>query len=440
MCSKQNAIPISLVDTSGDISKKNLDQLDSSFMYTQMLKEILLSIKFEEKHIQEFVDHCRKQFVGNDYKLNNIKKLETKYRDETPIWWYTYESFLYPMLNDALPLMDVDVIIKIGFFIGDLHRHIEQLHNEQIKEHSSRNSFTVYRDPGLLKTDFEQMKKTKGGLISFNNFLSTSKDRAVSLFFAESNQSNPDLLGILFVMTIDPSISSAPFALINGVSHFETEDEVLFSMHTVFRICDIKPMGENHRLFQVELTLTMDNDNDLCVLTNRIREETSPNANGWSRLGSVLLKMGHTNKAEEIYQILVEQITNESEKAPIYHQLGCAKADQGEHKEAITFYEKAVEIDKKILPPNHPDLAMSYNNIGSVYDSMGEYSKAFSFHTKALEIRQKSFPSNHPHLTGSYNNIGSVYHGAWASIRNHFRFTKKHLKSIKKHFLRIILI
>ena len=51
---EHNAISISFMATSGDVSKKNLDQLDCSFMYTQILKDILLTIKFEQKHIEEF--------------------------------------------------------------------------------------------------------------------------------------------------------------------------------------------------------------------------------------------------------------------------------------------------------------------------------------------------------------------------------------------------
>jgi hypothetical protein len=86
------------------------------------------------------------------------------------------------------------------------------------------------------------MTKTKGGLISFNNFLSTSKNRDVSLAFAETNQDNPDLVGILFIMKIDPAQSTSPFASIGDVSYFQGEDEVLFAMHTVFRINDIRPM------------------------------------------------------------------------------------------------------------------------------------------------------------------------------------------------------
>ena len=86
-------------------------------------------------------------------------------------------------------------------------------------------------------------------------------------------------------MTIDPSKSTTPLLPLVVSAIIKTEEEVLFSMHTVFRIDDIISMGENHRLFQVDLTLTTDNDKDLHILTDRIREETFPDAVGWYRLG-----------------------------------------------------------------------------------------------------------------------------------------------------------
>jgi tetratricopeptide (TPR) repeat protein len=407
---EQDAIPMSFMATNSDVANKKLDQLDPSFMYTTIMKEILLIIKFEQQHFIEFIQHCREALGDNESELEHVKKFELKYRDETPIWWYTYECFLYPMLNRALRLMDVDIIIKMGFFIGDLHRHIEKLHKEQFTGHHSHKSFKLYRGQGMSKVDFEQLTKTKGGLMSFNNFLSTSKDREVSLDFARRALPNQDMVGTLFVMAIDPSQSTAAFACITDVSYFKKEEEeVLFAMHTVFRIGEIKPMGENHRLFRVELTLTSDNDQDLRRLTDRIREETFPNSSGWYRLGQVLLKMGQSDKAQQVYEILLEQETEESGKAPIYHQLGWTKYNQGEYQEAIRFYEKALEISKKALPPNHPDLAASYNNIGEVYKHMGDYSKALSSYEKALAIQQKSLHPNHPDLGGSYNNIGLVY-------------------------------
>jgi tetratricopeptide (TPR) repeat protein len=227
--------------------------------------------------------------------------------------------------------------------------------------------------------------------------------------FARSALSNPDLVGILFVMTIDPSQSTTPFASINDVGAFkDREDEVLFSMHSVFRIRDIKSMGENNRLYQVNLTLTNDNDEDLRMLTDRIGEEMEGSI-GWDRLGQLLLKMRQSEKAEKVYEILLKQATNEIEKAYSYFRLGWAKDDQGEYKEALTLYEKSLAIRKQLLPPDHLDLGKTYNCIGVVYFEMGEYSKALSYYEKALAVRQQSLPPTHPDLASSYNNIGLVY-------------------------------
>ncbi|CAF3820338.1 unnamed protein product [Rotaria sordida] len=90
--------------------------------------------------------------------------------------------------------------------------------------------------------------------------------------------------------------------------------------------------------------------------------------------------------------------------------LGLIKYNQGEYNMAVEFYEKALDIYEKTLPPNHPDLAASYNNIGLVYDKMGEYSKTLSSYERSLEIRKIALPPNHSDLAASYLNIGSVHY------------------------------
>jgi hypothetical protein len=79
------------------------------------------------------------------------------------------------MINGALHPMEVDTTIKMGFFVQDLHQHIVALHSDPFK---------VYRSQSLSQTDFDQLVKTKGGLLSINNFLSTSKNQKVSFKFA----------------------------------------------------------------------------------------------------------------------------------------------------------------------------------------------------------------------------------------------------------------
>jgi hypothetical protein len=331
---EHNAISISFLSTDGDTANKNVDRLDPMFMYTQIMKEVLLTIDFQPQHFKEFIQYCREQFAGNDREMKMIKKFDRKYRPETSIWWYTRQCFLFPMLNRALRTTDVDIIIKIGFFIDDLHRQIELLHKEQFSGDQTDKTFIVHRGQGVSKTDFDQLINKKGTLMSFNNFLSTSKNRSVSLGFASAALANPDSMAIIFVMTIDPSTSTTPFASIDSVSYYRSEDEVLFSMNTVFRIQDNIPLGETHRLFQVNLKLTGDNDKDLRRLTDYIRRETFSDLGSWYRLGCVLSKMGQFNKAQQVYHVLLDQATNDTEKATIYHQLGLVIDSQGRYKEA----------------------------------------------------------------------------------------------------------
>jgi tetratricopeptide (TPR) repeat protein len=406
--SDQNMVSISFVKKIDETSKQNLDQLDQSFMYTQILKEILLTIDFEQEHIDEFLTYCREQFASNSTRLRNVDKLQEEYRLQQPIWWYTSDGFLYSMLNRALRVMEVDLIIKMGFFVRDLHNHIAALHSEQYNGLNRLDSFTLYRGQGLSPIDFDQLMETKGGLMSFNNFLSTSRDRTVSFAFADSNASDPDLIGILFEITVNPSIPSTPFANISDVSYFKLEEEILISMHSVFRIEQVKQLDGNHRLWQVDLTLTSDNDPQLHELTKRIQEETR-GSKGWHQLGQLMVQLGQFNQAEELYEILLKQTTDEGEKAHLYHMLGMIKNHQGEYGKANQFYEKSTKINQKILSPTDPDLTASYNNIGLVYNSVGEYSKALWYYEKDLEIRQKSRPPNHPSLATSYNSIGGVY-------------------------------
>jgi tetratricopeptide (TPR) repeat protein len=142
-----------------------------------------------------------------------------------------------------------------------------------------------------------------------------------------------------------------------------------------------------------------EDDKDVHKLTDHIREKTFSHARGWCHLDMVLYAMNQFQKSQQVYQVLIDQLTNESEKISIYRQLRLVKNYQRDYPEAIIFHEKSLEIYKKTLPPNHLNLTTSYNNIDLISDNMGEYSKALSSHKKALEIQQQSLPSNHSSLT-----------------------------------------
>ncbi|CAF1490609.1 unnamed protein product [Rotaria sp. Silwood1] len=279
------------------IDRRNCDQdmiaisfnrIDPLFMYTQLLKEALLEIEDDDaKSIKELVEYCRLQ---DDVSKTTLDKIEREYRNHSPIWWYTGPYFIYSMLNGGLRQMDVDIILKMGFIIRHLHQHIKELHSEQ--QGNMPTTFQVFRGQGLSMEDFEKMKKTKGGLMSFNNFLSTSRNREISFNnFAQPSAFNPNSVGVLFIMNIDTNIctnSSTPFAEVSKVGFYtDQEEEILFSTHAIFRIDRIERIPDNHcdRLYEVTLTIVGNDNHELNTLTAHIREEPG-GCTGWSRLGS----------------------------------------------------------------------------------------------------------------------------------------------------------
>jgi tetratricopeptide (TPR) repeat protein len=405
----EDSISMSFVSASQGAYSENLNQLEPSFMYTQIFKEILLDMQHHEQANQALAFYCRQFYKNNAKELMNINEFEHDYNPKAAIWWYTRECFLHEMLNRALRTLEGDTIVQMGCYIHDLHRQIEELHQKQIGTYQGK-SFIVYRGQGLSTVDFEKIRKTKGGLISFNSFLSTSKKRDISLEFATNALGKTNTVGVLFQMTIDPSVSSTPFAAIKEVSYFQIEEEILFSMHTVFRIGDIIKMDKNNSLYQVELTLTADDDEQLRTLTDSIRKETA-GAIGWTRLARLLQKTGDFPMAEEIYRTMLEQASNQDQKAVYYNNLGYLRHDQGDYKKAIWYYEQALEIQEKTLSPNDPRLAKTFNNIGMIYECTEEYPKALSFLEKNIEILEKAISPNYPLLATGYNNIGLVYSG-----------------------------
>ncbi|CAM4778595.1 unnamed protein product [Rotaria magnacalcarata] len=150
--------------------KNNLDRLPPSYMYSIIFKDIILEINDDDsKSMNTLVKFCQKQNISE----TQINEFKHEYHDRSPVYWYTKPMFLYAMLNCGLRSLDMEAMCKLGFFIRSLHLQLEQLHQEQSA--SFQTAFTVYRGQGLSKEDFQNLIDSKGGLLSFNNFLSTTK-------------------------------------------------------------------------------------------------------------------------------------------------------------------------------------------------------------------------------------------------------------------------
>ena len=85
------------------------------------------------------------------------------------------------------------------------------------------------------------------------------------------------------------------------------------------------------------------------------------------------------------------------------------KSVEGDRQGATPYYELAVAIYSKILPPDHPDLATSLNNLGFDRAETGRGDEAEALYRRALDIREQVLPPNDPAIADTLNNLAELY-------------------------------
>ena len=142
------------------------------------------------------MEQCLANVTNSFYAVrrfpDGLNLFKRTYELHSPIWWYTSEGFVYSNLNRALRTQDTELIMKMGFYIQDFYREVERRQSQA----KINLKMTVYREQGLSDYDFEKLRESKGDLLSFNNFLSTSRDRDASRIYAEDVRDNTILVGI----------------------------------------------------------------------------------------------------------------------------------------------------------------------------------------------------------------------------------------------------
>ncbi|CAF1285630.1 unnamed protein product [Adineta ricciae] len=194
--------------------------------------------------------------------------------------------------------------------------------------------------------------------------------------FALSASTAPDTIGVLFIMSIDPSISSTPFACIQKYSFSAEEKEILFSMHAIFRIGNIKKHVRYDQVYEIELQLTADDDQDLRILTDWLSKDVEDEI-GWKRLCNLLIKIGQLEKAEEFYNTLIEQTSDVKDLIHYYGQLASIKFQQDDKKMSMSYHMKIKELEKT-TSSNNSDFN---NKIIATIMNFSENNKTVMFHS-----------------------------------------------------------
>ncbi|CAF1351092.1 unnamed protein product [Rotaria sordida] len=263
-------------------------------------------------------------------------------------------------------------------------------------------------------------------------------------------------------MNIDPLISSVPFASLDEHSYFqETEKEILFSMHTVFRIGEITPLTDDNkpRFWKIHLTLTNADDEQLHQLTEHMRIDLSSSLDSglqinmdptW-RLSKLLVHMGEYDKAVKIYEMILDKATREnnlkSEQMTHYQLAELFSLYKNDWERARAHLHKMFSIgvlDESIVADEaRSDLFTVFSTIRNVLSNV--QINEDEFHSAMAELLNKLItlyrdyslkplgPLDYQLIVDRYNYIGWVQKKqgklseAWTSHKRALRILRKYL-------------
>ncbi|CAF4936384.1 unnamed protein product, partial [Rotaria sp. Silwood1] len=315
-----------------------------SFIFSHLLKEIILEHKNNNRLQHQFIEFCREKYANNEGELKIINEFDDHYKNHSPAWC----------------------------------------------------------------------------------------SRDISLHFAQHSLDKDNIVPVIFEIHIDTSIQSTPFASLDKIGYFPTETEMLFSMHSIFRIGDIEDM-ENH-IWNIRLTLINDDDPHLRSLSNFIQTEIQ-GSNTMLRLGSFMLKVHEWDKAKSIFEFVLSDATpnSKNELAYIEDCFGKIYDKKNDWKKSLKHYQRSLDIKRTYLTDEDPQLASTHTHLGSVLGKMGKFDSAMEQYRYVLDIELKSSVPDKKQLGMCYMSIGDLLRQL-----SHFEEARKNLKNALKIQLDIL--
>ncbi|CAF4259969.1 unnamed protein product, partial [Adineta steineri] len=421
-------------------SLQNLTSESATFMWYQSILHVIpLMAKYCNSKI-EMIRECRAKYHNDATEQKKINDFEQDYKPEKALWWYTYDSCIYRLLNTALRTQNTEIIFKFRFFINDLHKQILELYKEYLESHSSitNHSLTLYRGQCMKIDEIHLLERSVKQLISMNSFLSATTIKDLAEIFADtsdqSNETSP-LQSVLFTIKIyNMTKDTTPFAFIQNFSCFRDEEEVLFSIGAIFKVVSVK---KDNNMWHVNLELSSQ-QNQLCqnlfdYMKKQIGTEPSPISFGW-----FLYRTSKFEKVERYANILLKELPeNDKEIGNIYNLLGLMYKAQNRPALAVEYYKKALNIFGQHGPHNSSNVIAIHYNAGLAYLALNDKEKADEHHKLAEGKLINSSKAHDPLLFAQTHSLKAqiqAVNGDYASAcKNLQEVLKKKKKKLGAH-------
>jgi hypothetical protein len=233
-CRKVEGIQFKVERSLVDVHEKRAD-----FQWSFLLVQTLIKWPRHPGAQNEMLTFLRNYYKANQSNLDFIDHFALNYKSDNAIFWYTRPGCLFQLVNRAFRDENIDDIFIYRSYVKDLSEQLDLLHAQQ-RERSFRTNCTLYRGTCLPYDDISVLKTSRGKLISFNGFLSTSRRPIIATLFIQPSSEQEQKEAVLFEYTIDTSLETTSYVDISDISQIPDEEEVLFNLGALFRIDNVE--------------------------------------------------------------------------------------------------------------------------------------------------------------------------------------------------------
>lgn len=254
---------------------------------------------------------------------------------------------------------------------------------------------------------------SNGGAVTINYSSKEEIDKIVAIYAQQHKLDTEQIKSLTAAVTAlsqgkdvigtESQIQAAMAALAQGNT---AQAKALFEKETQRVELAAKQGAEAYR--NLGALAFLDNTQEALHAYRRATELDTDNAEGWNRLGTLLYRVGEWNQAITAFEKELElgqRLQNQHVIAFTYSNLGTVYKTRGELDKAIAMHNKALAINE--ILGFKESIANNYNNLGIVYSDLGELDKAIAFYNRALNINESLGIKEGMAL--NYTNLGNIY-------------------------------
>ncbi|CAF0897009.1 unnamed protein product [Adineta steineri] len=369
-----------------NVSIKRLDKESQTFLLYQILIITLQERRNDTTYMDDF------QNIFNQYKEKHVLDLKDIHLFEDIIQWYTSDTFISQLLNEALRTKNIYVLYKLRSFIINLMEKLSENHSNILIDDNDQ-ILTSYRKECITNEKLIKLKVNVNRLLSINEFYLTTIEKPTDIL---QQSESPDMECVLFQFDIDTSTKmTRPYTIINSY-----RSEILFTFGTVFQIQSVA-LDKNTHIWNVNLVINKEVENQVIDLIDQLGNKLGYPFDIMT-IGDMMDSLSEYNKAIECYRIFLNETSKDDEYIPMgYNHLAISYYNNASYIEALENYYKALMLYRlRSISPNDTLFANIYTQIGLAYSAQHQYAIAIDYYKEAIRIQEM-------HL--SYSSVAYLY-------------------------------